>query len=796
MKLKQLIIGLLAMTAIFAGCEKVQPLERGKMTISISEMAFEQYPEGGQSVTITSNRQWKVKNYPEWLTVKQGEQDIRDVVMPTGESTVTVYAEGNVDEERIYNLVFNGGNIANKTLAISQKGKPVFYSTVAEVKAMLGTAESVTINDTVKIKATVVSNVELNNQVAKKNIIVQDSTGGIMMRLTENSSLAFGDLVSISLGGQKLIKYNGAFQIENIAGTNFTVKEAATTVEPIAADIKKFLANEYEGQYISIKDVQVAASDLSKTWGSSDAHTSINMVCKSGENFVVFSSKYSTYLSEKVPQGSGTICGVATLSGSTMQLMFGKSTDWTGLTGERFDTKSDTVTVAQALEKDANADVTIFGRVIRIIKDGFILNDGTQNSIYIYNGNKLEYTVAENDIVEVKGNISLYGATEIIPYKVQPSEKVISPTPELKINKLTPAQIAAYEGKAAVIVCVEGQFTYDASGPYYNLELEGQTIKGSLKPNNGVDISGFHGSKVVATGFYVGKSSKYFNISIASADDIYDDYMTLTPTSDKIKADSTFTKFNISTNRSWSITADEGYTVSPASGEGDAEITVSFAANTDQTKEKVGVVTVTPVGKIAPVKYTVTQEKAFDANRMTLTNEEIIAGIEKEFKKTGKGSASYKAITIQDAISEGDTLEWTGKSNWSYNSTTSTVPSPYIQIRNQDSAYFRSPVFSADIDSIYIVLDETKTSTTNAAIFYAIPVTTSAITKGSTKYSETTLKSECFGYGSNSNAGKVGYGAGVKFTKSTKQFNIVVANGTKSITAYIKQIEIYLKKNE
>lgn len=801
MKLKHLILGLMSMAFLLAGCEKTQSLERAKMTVSVDSMAFIQYPEEGQVVTVNSNRQWKVKNYPEWITVKQGDNDIRDIAIPAGETTVKVFAEGNPNEERMYILVFNGGNIANRTVNIYQKGKPVFYNTIAQIKALLGSGSEVTLDDTTKIKATIVSNLSLGNQTSKKNFIVQDSTGGICIRLSDNATFAFGDVVSINLGGKKLAKYLGAFQIDGVSAGNFTLKESATQVEPIDADITKFLDNGYEGQYIALKRVQVAQSDLSNTWvkfsGSDSSHTSINIVAETGESFVLFSSKYFSYGREKVAQGSGTIKGVATISNGTKQLMFGQAGDWAGLIEERFESKSDTLTVTQVLEKEANADVTVFGRVIKLVKEGFILNDGNQNSVYVYNKNKLAYDVNENDIVEVKGNISIYGVTEIIPYSVNSSEKVIDPTPELKVNTLKPSQIASYDSKSAVIVCVEGTMSYDSSGPYYNLTFEGQTIKGSLKPSDGVDITGFNGKKVVATGFYIGKSSNYFNIAITSEDDIYDDYLTLTPAKDKVKADSTFTKFTISTNKAWAITADEGYTATPSSGEGDAEITVSFAENTSTDKEKVGVVTVTiATGKIQPMTYTVTQEKAFDANRMTLTNEEIIAGIEKEFKKTGRGSASYKAITIQDAISEGDTLEWTGKSNWSYNSTTSTVSSPYIQIRNQDSAYFRSPVFSADIDSIYIVLDETKTSTTNAAIFYTIPVTTSAITKGSTKYSETTLKSECYGYGSNSNAGKVGYDAGVKFTKSTKQFNIVVANGTKSITAYIKQIEIYLKKDE
>ena len=85
-----------------------------------------------------------------------------------------------------------------------------------------------------------------------------------------------------------------------------------------------------------MEGVQVAASDLPKTWVMGSAHTSINIEDANGNKFVVFSSKYATYGTQTVAQGAGTIKGISSINNGTMQLIFAQTSDFAGLTGERF----------------------------------------------------------------------------------------------------------------------------------------------------------------------------------------------------------------------------------------------------------------------------------------------------------------------------------------------------------------------------------------------------------------------------------------------------------------------------
>lgn len=187
------------------------------------------------------------------------------------------------------------------------------------------------------IEGVVISNMDLNNLTSKKGLYVQDETGALQFYLAANHELAFGTKVKIDLTGTTLGDYNGAVQISGLALEKITTLSTGNTVEPKVVTIADFLANKYEGQYVAIEGVQVSSSDLTKTWVMGGAHTSINVEDAAGNKFVVFSSKYATYGTETVAQGSGTIKGIASINKGAMQIIFAQATDYASLTGARFD---------------------------------------------------------------------------------------------------------------------------------------------------------------------------------------------------------------------------------------------------------------------------------------------------------------------------------------------------------------------------------------------------------------------------------------------------------------------------
>ena len=204
--------------------------------------------------------------------------------------------------------------------------------TIAEALAQTGTFASGT-----TVEGVVISNMALNNLTSKKGMYIQDETAGLQFYLAANHEFAYGDKVQVDLSGVSVGAYNGAVQISGLALEKITKISSGNTVTAKSVTMADFLANKYEGQYIALSGVQVAASDLSKTFVEGGAHTSINMEDANGNKFVVFSSKYATYGEKTVPQGSGVIKGISSINNGNMQIIFTQESDFAGLTGARFD---------------------------------------------------------------------------------------------------------------------------------------------------------------------------------------------------------------------------------------------------------------------------------------------------------------------------------------------------------------------------------------------------------------------------------------------------------------------------
>ena len=205
-------------------------------------------------------------------------------------------------------------------------------ATIAEVLASSGALASGT-----TIEAVVISNRALNNLTSKKGLYVQDATGGLQFYLAANHEFDFGDKVLVDLSGATLAEYNGAVQISGLAVEKIAKVSSGNAVTPKTVSIEDFLDNKYEGQYVAIEGVQIVDADLSKTFVEGESHTSINVETADGKTFAIFSSKYSTFGDEKVPQGSGTIKGISSISKGAMQIIFAQTSDYAGLTGTRFD---------------------------------------------------------------------------------------------------------------------------------------------------------------------------------------------------------------------------------------------------------------------------------------------------------------------------------------------------------------------------------------------------------------------------------------------------------------------------
>lgn len=377
------------------------------------------------------------------------------------------------------------------------------------------------------IEAVVISNMALSNLTSKKGLYVQDATGALQFYLSANHDLSFGDKVKIDLSGVEVGEYNGAVQVSGVALEKITTISTDNAVEPKTVTVADFLANKYEGQYIAIEGVQVAESDLAKTFvegtGDNAKHTSINVETADGKTFVIFSSKYASYGAETVPQGSGTIKGISSISKGTMQLIFAQESDYAGLTGERFgdnaggeepepEPEPEASTVAEVLKSTKGDAVSTKGTVMAIHQKGYILGDAT-GAIYVYTNSAP--TVAVGNNVALSGTFDNYfGTLQIKDAVVSANDKsTTAPSYPTPVDLTDQAAYDAFKtyGETSPVdfpyVKVKGVL----SGRYITI---GTSEKQSMIYYSASDYSDYDGKTVTVTGYIVGfhSSNGYYQI--------------------------------------------------------------------------------------------------------------------------------------------------------------------------------------------------------------------------------------------------------------------------------------------
>ena len=413
----------------FSACEMNELVNLGTPALVLSETALEFAEEGGnQALLLNATRNWNVTSTADWVVVDpaSGEASADD-------QTVTVSALPNEGGNRAATLTFSIGMV-KKTVAVTQYGSGVTapeegITAIADVLKATAALPEGTV-----IKGVVISNMSLNNLTSKKGMYVQDGTAGLQFYLAANHTFTVGTEVKIDLGGVTLGAYNGAVQISGLALDKITKVSEGNALIAKTVTMADFLANKYEGQYVALEGVQVASSDLSKTWVVGEAHTSINMEDVNGKKFVVFSSKYATYGASTVAQGSGTIKGISSINNGTMQIIFAQESDFEGLTGERFTasaggdntggdntggdiTDSGVVTIKEFLDAPVSTDVlyTVTG-TIAVIEEmsstyhnsNMTITDSTGN-LYVYRVKSTNGTNIEDLGLNVGDEITIQG---------------------------------------------------------------------------------------------------------------------------------------------------------------------------------------------------------------------------------------------------------------------------------------------------------------------------------------------------------------------------------------------------
>ena len=301
----------------------------------------------GQTIdlSVSSNQSWTAVADVPWLTVSPSTG--------SGNAEVKVVVAENKEESRSGVVTFSW-NGKPATLTVQQvsgkKEEPLPEAGEITITQLRQLYNSGRVNNKYNtsaryiIKGSVISDYRnkdiggLNNYTSLKAIVLSDGVAGIMLFCDNyNTEYKLGDELKVIIPkGQELSRYNeGPLQLNGIKLTNVS-KIGSKPLEPVEITAAELLTNKYESMYVAVKDVQCQASEVGKTFVMNDAHTSIIMEGKNGEVFDIFTSQYASFGNVKVPTGSGTLKGIGSVYGERMQICIAKTSDYAGLTDDRF----------------------------------------------------------------------------------------------------------------------------------------------------------------------------------------------------------------------------------------------------------------------------------------------------------------------------------------------------------------------------------------------------------------------------------------------------------------------------
>ena len=237
-------------------------------------------------------------------------------------------------------------------------------------------------------------------------------------------------------------------------------------------------------------------------------------------------------------------------------------------------------TVSVVVAAADGAQVSVSDAIVAAVSTkGFVITDGNAN-VYVYqNGTP---AVSVGDKVDVDATKTTYYE---LPELTDPSVLVTSngnEVPRTAAVDINAATIDGYTSTACDYLEITGKLVKD--GNFWNVTMDGATRYASADnlPTS-IDPSALEGQQVKMRGYFNTLHSKGFLkvvvTEIIPADDNVK-YLTVNPTELKAGASETQASFSISSNVAWTAVSDNAaFTLSQTEGNGNATITVTFAAN-------------------------------------------------------------------------------------------------------------------------------------------------------------------------------------------------------------------------
>lgn len=295
------------------------------------------------------------------------------------------------------------------------------------------------------------------------------------------------------------------------------------------------------------------------------------------------------------------------------------------------------MTIAQV--KAASAGDAVLVKNVQVMaqyKNGVVVSDGKDN-IIAYKKN-MSPLPAVGSKLTVNGIVSEFGGLKQI---ANPEfADIVAGTATLPASKDITSAFATYGGSDVELISYRGVLSI--SGTYYNVKVGDLTDRQGSIQYPVQELADYNGKEVIVTGYFSGisgSSTKYVGIMLTDIKlaDPEAKLFNVSPLALNVTADATEASFNVSGNVAWTASCDNSaFTLSTTSGTGDAEVKVTFAANTSEE------------AKVANIKVSTTENASTKEYTVVLTQAKASSGAETklyELDTTGSLKGSNNSYT-------------------------------------------------------------------------------------------------------------------------------------------------------
>lgn len=169
------------------------------------------------------------------------------------------------------------------------------------------------------VKGIVISDMTGGN-INYRNLVLQDSTGGIVIRFTSANTFALGDEVQVDVGGQTLLDYSNLLEVDNVS-PSLATKTGTGSVTPRVETITNILANGEAWESTLVKIVNVNISGGAGTYSGS-----INLTDATGI-MTLYTNPSASFAGVSYPTSTVNVTGIVSEFTTGKQLNLRNTSD-------------------------------------------------------------------------------------------------------------------------------------------------------------------------------------------------------------------------------------------------------------------------------------------------------------------------------------------------------------------------------------------------------------------------------------------------------------------------------------